>query len=47
MFYLLKFIFVIEKDFEVAKDDMIDRIGEIYHIEKHSEKYATIDKGEN
>lgn len=41
------FIFVIEKDFEVAKDDMIDRIGEIYHIEKHSEKYATIDKGEN
>ena len=41
------FIFVIEKDFEVAKDDMIDRIGEIYHIKKHSEKYATIDKGEN
>ena len=36
------FIIVITKDFEVAESEISNRIGKLYHIQKHSETYVTI-----
>lgn len=41
------FIIVIKKDFEVAEDDIKDRIGKLYQIQKHSETHVTIKESRN